>query len=39
MAVGVAGCTTDPSFESTDQFLSRNNGFIPNGQAVPNDHP
>jgi hypothetical protein len=38
MAVGVAGCTTDPSFESTDQFLSRNSGFIPNGQAVPNDH-
>lgn len=38
MAVGVAGCTTDPNFESTDQFLSRNNGFIPNGTAVPNDH-
>jgi len=32
-----AGCTTD-NLSTTEEFLSRNNGFIPNGAAVPNDH-
>jgi cytochrome c peroxidase len=36
MAAGLVGCTTEPSFESTEEFLTRNNGFIPNGAQVPN---
>ncbi|HUS28527.1 MAG TPA: hypothetical protein VMZ53_08460, partial [Kofleriaceae bacterium] len=38
LALGVAGCTTDPEVTSTEEFLKRNNGFIPNGVQVPNDH-
>jgi hypothetical protein len=37
LAVGAVGCTTDPTFESTDEFLTRNNGFIPNGTQVANE--
>ena len=37
MAVGVVGCTTQPNVTSTDEFLKRNNGFIPNGVMVAND--
>jgi cytochrome c peroxidase len=38
MAAGLVGCTTEPTFETTDEFLTRNNGFIPNGAQVANDH-
>jgi cytochrome c peroxidase len=38
MAAGLVGCTTEPTFETTEDFLTRNNGFIPNGAQVPNDH-
>jgi cytochrome c peroxidase len=38
IAVGLVGCTTEPTFETTDEFLTRNNGFIPNGAQVANDH-
>lgn len=38
MAVGLVGCTTETSFETTEEFLSRNNGFLPNGAMVPNAH-
>src|SRR4051812_47233701 len=39
MAVGLVGCATDATTtDSTDEFLSRNNGFIPNGVSIPNDN-
>jgi hypothetical protein len=38
IAAGLVGCTTEGSFETTEQFLTRNNGFIPNGAMVANDH-
>ncbi|HEY5923377.1 MAG TPA: hypothetical protein VIV11_16975 [Kofleriaceae bacterium] len=38
MAAGLVGCATEPTFETTDEFLTRNNGFIPNGAQVPNAH-
>jgi cytochrome c peroxidase len=37
-ALGVAGCTTEPAVTSTEEFLKRNNGFIPNGVQAPNEH-
>jgi len=37
MAVGLVGCATDPNVETTDEFLTRNNGFIPNNVQVPNE--
>src|SRR5688500_6962894 len=37
LALGVVGCTTEPSVTWTDEFLKRNNGFIPNGVQVAND--
>jgi hypothetical protein len=36
-ALGVAGCTTEPVVSSTEEFLTRNNGFIPNGAQARND--
>ena len=36
--VGVAGCAVDADVSTTDELLKRNNGFIPNGVQVPNDH-
>lgn len=38
MAVGLVGCTTETSFDTTEEFLSRNNGFLPNGTMAPNGH-
>ena len=38
MAAGMVGCATDPNLESTDEFLSRHNGFIPNGVQIPNEN-
>lgn len=38
MAVGLVGCTTEPTYTTTEEFLTRNNGFIPNGAQVRNDH-
>src|SRR5262245_58783856 len=37
LAVGMVGCTTDPTFETTEEFLTRNNGLIPNNVQVPNE--
>jgi len=37
LAVAVVGCTgEDPIYSTTDQMLSRNNGFLPNGAMVSN---
>ncbi|HTL37653.1 MAG TPA: hypothetical protein VL326_31195 [Kofleriaceae bacterium] len=36
--VGVAGCAVDADVSTTDELLKRNNGYIPNGVQVPNDH-
>jgi cytochrome c peroxidase len=34
--LALAGCTADLEYTTAEQFLTRKNGFIPNGAQVPN---
>ncbi len=38
LVVGLVGCTTEPTYTSTEELLSRKNPFIPNGVPVLNEH-
>ena len=36
IAVSLVGCADEPTYSSTEEMLSRNNGFLPNGAMVRN---
>jgi cytochrome c peroxidase len=38
LALGAIGCTAEPTYSTTDELLKRNNGFLPNGTMIPNEH-
>lgn len=38
ITLGVLGCTTEPTYSTTEELLRGNQSFVPNGLPIPNEH-